>query len=61
MSSEDRRDFWRPIVREETCLECKNRDKKTENQRRMYCNKTKRLGRELRGIRCPYFEQEDKA
>lgn len=58
MSYGDHRDFWRPTVREETCLVCKNRDKKDENHLRFYCKKTKRLGRELRGLRCPYFEKE---
>lgn len=54
----DRRDFWRPIVRDESCLDCKHRDKDTENYARVLCNKTKRRGRDLRARRCLYFEKE---
>ena len=33
------RDFWRPIVREDTCLECNHRDRRTENQARLIATK----------------------
>lgn len=63
----DRRDFWRPTVRKETCLDCKHRDEKTVRKYPqrfkticyLYCTKTKRVGKDLRGVRCPYFEKDD--
>lgn len=54
----DSRDFWRPVIREETCLACKHRESGAERKFQFRCNITKREGRELRGLRCPYFEKD---
>ena len=54
----DRRDFWNPDIRDETCLDCKYKGNFSEGRKKYgYCNKTKRYGRELRGLRCLHFEK----
>ena len=59
----DRRDFWRPNVREETCFDCLYRGKRVAGGKpwkpKLFCNKTKKVGRELRGHRCPHFERDE--
>lgn len=57
----DKRDFWRPDVREETCHSCKHLDKESQYQKRAYCLATKRWGRDLRAHRCPHFEFDSEA
>lgn len=54
----DHRDFWRPTIRKETCLACKHREHGAELARQFRCNKTKRVGKELRALRCPHFEKD---
>lgn len=59
----DRRDFWPPKVREESCLNCKHREEKGIRRYRvkvtLFCKKTKRWGRELRAKRCSHFEKDE--
>lgn len=59
----DRRDFWNPEVREESCLNCKHREEKGIRRYRvkvtLFCKKTKRWGRELRANRCSHFEKDE--
>ncbi len=61
----DHRDFWRPDIRKETCLDCKHcgeaAPSKNKFRPRMYCLITKRVGRELRGLRCLHFEKKEQA
>lgn len=57
----DRRDFWKPMVRDETCLDCKHRGRVYHPKpwkSSCFCNKTKRNGSELRGNRCQHFEKD---
>lgn len=58
----DKRDFWRPVVREASCLDCKYRGRETSRyptKRKAICIKTKRNGRDLRAVRCIHFEKKE--
>ena len=61
----DRRDFWKPKLRTESCLNCLHHDEKSIHRYRikvtLFCKKTKRWGRELRANRCPHFENANQS
>lgn len=56
----DQRDWWAPVLRDNTCLECKHRGAfASPKSSRLYCPKTKRYGREFRAFRCDHFELDE--
>ena len=56
----DRRDFWKPEVRDSFCYECKHYDEKKDKFGRHFCFKTKRPGKQRRAHRCLYFEEKER-